>query len=184
MSILRLATIALKKKTSVNTKSQLQETALKAKDILKATFPTDKRTSVYVAPAKLGTTSLGYVITTVTKMPRSKARLHRVLINLPKNYQGKFNACDSVKIDCTCARYLYVWNFALKKANAAIKDRTNGQPPVDTNPRQAPGACKHALIALAALTKMNPTWPENKATIGKTAGRRVTLLSLKDARRT
>jgi intein/homing endonuclease len=79
-----------------------KEEALKAREIVNNAFRTDKRNTVHVSPADLHTTNTGWKVTTVTKMPGERARLHNVRIQMPKGYHGKFSKCAEVKGDCDC----------------------------------------------------------------------------------
>ena len=134
------------------------ESAIRAKDIVKHSFPTDHRNARYVAPARVELTKHGYCVYTITKIPGERARTHKVLINMAPGFTGTFSRCPSVRVDCDCARHKFVWNYALQEYDAAIRERTNGQPPVITNPTEEPGACKHMVVAIQYLSKLNPRW--------------------------
>jgi intein/homing endonuclease len=118
-----------------------REEALRARDITRQAFPVDKRNTRYVAPARLDETTRGWKVTTITKVPGERARAHVVTVHLPRGYEGTLNACPEVRIDCDCSRYVFVWNYALVQKNAAIRDRTNGEAPVETNPQEIAGCC-------------------------------------------
>ena len=143
--------------------ADLNEASLKAKEIIRNAFPLDKSNTKFVAPAKLERTSKGFKCTTITKIPGQKSRTKTVLCNLEPGFNGYFNACPSVTVDCSCARYLFVYNYALNQHDAAIKDRTNGEPPVVTNPENVAGCCKHGVLVLKMLSTMNPYWIASKA---------------------
>ena len=134
------------------------EEALRAAEIVNNSFRVDKRNTRHVVPVKLENKSLGYHVTTITKIPGQRARRHLVKVYPQIGYKGRFNACPHILVDCDCQRFLFVWNFALMKHDAAIDDRTNGEPPIVTNPEQIPGACKHSIVALRLLAKQNPTF--------------------------
>ena len=175
--------MALKSIKSVHKPLPKSEEAMRAKEIVNNSFKVDNRNAVHVSPADLKTTTRGWRVTTVTKIPGERARLHRLAITVPKGYIGKFSKCPEVQIDCDCMRHLFVWNWALLKKNAATKDYTNGMPPDITNPGYVPGCCKHGLVAIRSLLAVDPMWPA--ATISKTGhtheGKPVTLQSLKDS---
>ena len=160
-----------------------KEVALRAKEIVNNSFKTDNRNAIHVAPANLQTTSRGWKVTTVTKIPGERARLHQVRVNMPKGYMGKFAKCPEVQIDCDCMRHLFVWNWSLIQKNAAIKDRTNGQPPDITNPGYVPGCCKHGLVAIKSMLAVDPSWPAS--TIGHPAhpkvGKPITIDTIKQS---
>ena len=140
-----------------------QATAVRAKTIVNNTFRTDRRNAEFVRPAGLKIQSWGYEMRTITKKPKEAIRRYVVSVRLPTDYVGHLSRCKDVKVDCTCSRYMFVWNYALNKAGAAIVDRTNGEPPVVTNPNLKPGICKHGLIALQFLLKADPHWPSSGA---------------------
>ena len=137
----------------------VKEHALSARRIVSKSFPLDRRNTRYVYPSKIEATPTGYACTTVTKAPGERYRTHRVRVQMPKDFTGRFTECDSVRCDCDCGRYTFVWNYALWAAEAAIRDRTNHKAPVMTNPSMSPGCCKHLLVVLQGLVLVNPTWP-------------------------
>jgi len=139
------------------------ETAMKAKEIVKRAFPLDKRNTRYVAPVKLERAPKGFKVTTVTKIPGQRARQQVFRCNMSPGYNGYFNDCPDVQCDCSCGRYKFVWNYALNQRGAAIKDRTNGEAPIVTNPGEIPGICKHGVLALRLLSTTNPYWMSIKA---------------------
>lgn len=153
------------------------ETAIRAKDIIANTFNVDKKGTKFVSPQRLAITPTGYRCITVTKIPRQRARRHVVRVDMDPDYIGPFNRCPQIKIDCDCSRYLFVWNYALVEHDGAIKDRTNNEPPVVTNPAEHPGCCKHGLVVLKLLQRTNPQWqpPTRKKS---TASRLIALTSL------
>jgi hypothetical protein len=132
--------------------------AIPASEVVKNSFPTDKRNAKWVSPAQVETTRRGYCVYTITKNPGERARKHKVLIHMPPTYIGAFNRCHGVKTLCDCMRHLFVWNYAQDENGIAIRNVTNGEPPVITNPEEIPGACKHQIVALRLLLKANPRW--------------------------
>ncbi len=133
--------------------------ALTGKKIVRSTFRSDMEATRYVSPTRVTRAPTGFACTTVTKMPKQRVRYHKVRVQMPKTFKGRFIDCKDVKIDCDCERYVFVWNYALVQKNAAIKDRTNHEPPEITNPQGLPGACKHLLVVLQLLIAINPVWP-------------------------
>lgn len=140
-----------------------EDAALKAKEIVDNSFKLDKKNAQFVSPAKFDKTNTGFKITTITKIPGQKARTQQVRVDMEDGFEGSFNKAN-VKVDCSCARYLYVWNYALNQYDAAIKDRTNGEAPEQTNPAETPGICKHGVVALKLLSRMNPYWQKTAPT--------------------
>ncbi len=134
------------------------ETALTPAQVVRNAFPVDKRNAKWTAPARTELTRHGYCVYTITKMPGQRSRTHKVLVNMEPGYAGSFGRCPEVTLDCTCARYLYVWNYALDEHGLAIRNRTNYEPPTITNPEEVPGCCKHAVVALRHLLRVNPRW--------------------------
>ena len=153
------------------------ETAVRARDIIKNAFRVDKKNTKYVSPASYDRTKTGFKIGTVTKIPGQRARRHVVRCDMEPGYVGLFNRCPHVRVDCSCERYLFVWNYALNQVDSAIRDRTNGEPPIDTNPAENPGICKHGLIALTLLIRTNPMW-DRPAPPAKSSGDRIRLSNL------
>ncbi len=141
------------------------KSSLKPGDVIRETFRTDKRNAIYVRPMQLKVKPWGYEMITITKKPKEEMRKHLVKCEMPPDYEGSFKRAQGIKLDCDCQRHVFVWNYALNRANAAIKDRTNGEPPVVTNPWEKTGGCKHITVFLATMVKVNPYWPDRR--IGK-----------------
>jgi hypothetical protein len=56
-----------------------------------------------------------------------------------------------VKVSCSCPDFLYRWEYALWKNGAADIIHSNGEPPIDSNPNNVPGCCKHLLATYSYL---------------------------------
>jgi hypothetical protein len=54
----------------------------------------------------------------------------------------------NVDVSCSCADFMFRWEYALNKKGAAEIYYSNGQPAVTTNPKSIAAPCKH-LIAMA-----------------------------------
>lgn len=158
--------------------TKMMESAIRAKDLVGNAFQVDKQNTRNVALVKMTQTPTGYRVNTVTKMPRQRARQHVVKVDMDPNFTGPFTRCPNVKVDCTCARYLYTWNWALNKHGSAIIDRTNGEPPVEKNPEEVPGICKHSIVALQFLIKSNLRWVPKATARQKAKATRVPLTTL------
>ena len=52
-----------------------------------------------------------------------------------------------VIVSCSCDDFKYTFEYALNKRGAAKIEYSNGEPPVERNPKLVPGVCKH-LFAL------------------------------------
>lgn len=48
-------------------------------------------------------------------------------------------------VSCSCEDFAYRWEVALNKKKAARIQYSNGEDPVDTNPRMIPGCCAHLI---------------------------------------
>lgn len=48
-----------------------------------------------------------------------------------------------VVVECECDDFWAVWEVALNKHKAARIKHSNGEMPIDRNPRLRPGCCKH-----------------------------------------
>ena len=66
---------------------------------------------------------------------------------------------QKVKISCSCPDHLYRWEYALVRRNASYMTYSNGEPPLDTNPKLIPACCKH-VIALARELKKQKLLPK------------------------
>ena len=52
-----------------------------------------------------------------------------------------------VKLSCSCDDFLFNWEVALHKKDAADIEYSNGKNPSDKNPTFIPGCCKHLYAA-------------------------------------
>jgi hypothetical protein len=66
---------------------------------------------------------------------------------------------NKVKVACSCEDHLYRWEYALYRKNASYITYSNGEPPVDTNPKLVAGACKH-VVKLAMELKRQKLLPK------------------------
>ena len=48
-----------------------------------------------------------------------------------------------VIVSCSCDDFKFTWETALEKKGAARREYSNGEVPIDRNPSQIPGCCKH-----------------------------------------
>lgn len=60
---------------------------------------------------------------------------------------------NKVKVSCSCEDHIYRWEYALWKKNASYITYSNGEVPVDTNPRLVPGCCKHVVRLFQELNR-------------------------------
>ena len=60
---------------------------------------------------------------------------------------------SKVKIGCSCPDHLYRWEYALTRKGASYITYSNGEPPIDTNPKLVPGCCKHLIALISAMKK-------------------------------
>lgn len=72
----------------------------------------------------------------------------------------EFHPEGKVKVACSCADHLYRWEYALAKRNASYFTYSNGQPPVDTNPKLICGCCKH-VVKLSKELKRQKLLPKS-----------------------
>lgn len=87
-----------------------------------------------------------YWYQTVTNIPGQKSRKHTQWIkDLTK--KGLYNTPE-IFVACDCERHKFVWEYALWKRGASMIRFCNGEPPVETNPRLWPAACKHVYVVL------------------------------------
>ena len=87
-----------------------------------------------------------YSFITKTRIPGENPRQHKQLI---KDLTGKgIAATESIWVSCDCARHKFAWEYALSKVGASSILHSNGEPPVSTNPRMYPAACKHVYLCI------------------------------------
>jgi hypothetical protein len=67
---------------------------------------------------------------------KSKPAIHTTIVET----NGK-----QVVVECSCEDFWAVWEFALNQKKAARIKHSNGQPPVERNPKWRPGCCKHVF---------------------------------------
>jgi hypothetical protein len=86
---------------------------------------------------------------TITAIPDEEERHHYQMVR-PRNasYRGTLFKCPAVVIECDCARFLFMWEWALHHHGAAEILHSNGDAPDYMNPEYIPGCCKHQYIML------------------------------------
>lgn len=81
-------------------------------------------------------------------------RIRRVhdchIIGMDDEQDKPVNRHRKVLVQCSCENFVYVFEYANASVGASRLIYSNGEPPLMTNPRLAPGCCKH-LIALAII---------------------------------
>lgn len=65
----------------------------------------------------------------------------------------EFHEAGTVKVGCSCPDHLYRWEYALTRRGASYHTYSNGEPPVDTNPKLIPGVCKHVVALISTLRR-------------------------------
>jgi hypothetical protein len=63
----------------------------------------------------------------------------------------EFYPKKAVKVSCSCADFMYRFEYALWKAGAADLKYSNGEPPTTTNPPQIAAICKHTVKLYSTL---------------------------------
>ena len=122
------------------------------RQILKNTLKApDRRNSQYVGVLRItkgkadGPVSLkSQTITNDLKNKQRRKHVQRIWAKDP-DYRGTIGNCRSIMVDCDCLRYLYTWEYSLWKRGAARIQRSNGEPPVITNPTERAAPCKHLM---------------------------------------
>lgn len=83
-------------------------------------------------------------------------KLGRVVDAKDKNkYVSSIKFLDdklNVKVSCSCPDYCFMWEVANHRHGASDIIYSNGEPPLEKNPNNRPGLCKH-LLALRAFIK-------------------------------
>jgi hypothetical protein len=63
-----------------------------------------------------------------------------------------------VKVDCTCADFMYRWSYVLNKHNALLyPDKYVDEPPKHKNPGMEIGSCKHVSKVLESILTREKT---------------------------
>ena len=65
--------------------------------------------------------------------------------------RSRITPTAKVMAQCSCADYMYRWEYANAAHNAARIFYGNGEPPDEQNPAQKPGLCKHAYCLAKKL---------------------------------
>jgi len=58
-------------------------------------------------------------------------------------------------VSCSCEDFCFTWEVALNKQKAARIEYSNGEDPVDRNPRYVPGCCGHLFKFGEMLVRKN-----------------------------
>jgi len=110
-------------KTPQGRRNSAQSVVIREVKVTKTTYKTLK----YKAKTWSRTDSVGNI-------KGGKPTIHKTMVET----NGK-----QVVVDCDCEDFMYFWEYALNRKKAARLTRSNGEPPVDKNPRMVPGVCKH-----------------------------------------
>ena len=84
----------------------------------------------------------------------------RVRAKDTSKYVTRITFVDSklnVKASCSCPDYLYRWEYANNLKGAADLLFGNGEAPVEKNPSNKPGLCKHLLRVAQEIKERHPT---------------------------
>ena len=139
------------KSTSLLKKDMMRFKGLTIKQLLKVSQPAEvaRASDIVVKNVKNIKTKGGHLVVKADCPSASRSDLtFKVWVTFldisdPKQIK---DTCK-VHAQCSCERYLYMWEFANATHNAARIFYGNGDAPVIRNPRQIPGLCKH-LVAL------------------------------------
>lgn len=82
---------------------------------------------------------------------------HEVVVFYEPDKNGDLRDSSRVVSSCTCARHLYMWEYANARVGLSFIYYSNGQPPVQTNPRMYPSLCKHGLVTFGYLLRKRAT---------------------------
>lgn len=78
-------------------------------------------------------------------------RVHETyIVGMDEDTEKPVNRHRKVLVQCSCENFVYVFEYANASVGASRLIYSNGEPPNFTNPKLAPGCCKH-LIALAKI---------------------------------
>lgn len=93
---------------------------------------------------------------TETSIPgQEKRKHHQHIVCRPAGFDGKFLEAPGISVDCTCKRFMFMWEYALSKVGAALIFRSNGQPAEVLNPTNKVACCKHVTKLMAYISAKN-----------------------------
>lgn len=134
---------------------------LTAKEIIKFATPAVKQASKYVKISKVTPgilknkshkiTAEAYSIATPDGVPKQRREKYKCVV-YGINPDARLNK-DQVKVSCTCAFFCYTCEYALKRKGAADIIHSNGEAPVEKNPKLIPTPCKHLYRVLVEMVK-------------------------------
>lgn len=94
---------------------------------------------------------MGHMVTYDVWRQNRVRRVHETyIIGMGDDDKMPVNRHNKVLVQCTCENFVYVFEYANASVGASRLIYSNGEPPNFTNPRLAPGCCKH-IIALAKI---------------------------------
>lgn len=129
---------------------------LTIKQLLRYTFTVAKKNSAQVEFSNIrrGYNKAGqpkYLVTAHSVKPNVRA--HEAA-----RYKCSCTALDKkklfagpVKVSCACDFFMYYCEYALHKQGAADILYSNGEPPVERNPKLQPSLCKHLYAMLTDI---------------------------------
>ena len=89
---------------------------------------------------------------TVTRKDRGPDTTYKqIIFARDPTYKGALIDCPQIILHCQCARHQFMWEYALWEVGAANIITSNGNKPVETNPRMRAGCCKHAVMSYLKL---------------------------------
>ncbi len=89
--------------------------------------------------------TVAYRVVTYSKLNK---HLHRVTVFVDS---GWFSSKSRPVVDCSCADFVYTFEYVLAYTGNGMIWRCNGDTPDERNPGHRLGLCKHAIAALTVM---------------------------------
>lgn len=130
---------------------------LTARELLASIWPTDKEKSTSISVRTMKKVKApkileGYACYRFTTFNRDNRHVHKVTLFFEDGRVG-YNA--KVIVDSDTPRFLFYYEYALAKRGNAFIYRSNGEPPLRTNPRNKAGIDKHIFVCLRYMIKFH-----------------------------
>lgn len=110
----------------------------------------------------------GYSVYRVVTQNQENGHRYKVTVFSPTR---KITKSTKIVIDDPCPVFIYKFEYAMAKRGNAFLYRSNGEPPIVTNPKLRPGLSHHGVRAIIDLIKYTKSFKEKPKT-GLRAGAR------------
>lgn len=137
---------------------------LTVKDIMAKVIPATKLKSrrvktLSIAPMRGIKQLPNYYVYRAITQNQENGHKYKITVFSPTK---RITLATKVVIDDPCPVFVFKYEYALAKRGNAFIFRTNGEPPVITNPRLIPGLSHHSLRALIDLIAYTKKFKEER----------------------